>query len=239
MSSIDRFKMLAGLPILMSDNLCLIYPASLIEIAKLNVETYFRYVNLLTLDSKEVKRIIGEELTPFNFLFMNSLYKEEFKNLFIEALEFFTKEKVLFLDELETIAFGNFEESRLLTEDNFSEFQSIIKAQNFIEEDVVKFTGENEAAKHIKSRLEKGRQTVERIKRKKESGTIELADLVGSLSINSTINIVDVWNISYYTFNDQFKRMRLLEQYDTGLRSIMAGADPKKIKLQDWIRNIQ
>lgn len=33
--------------------------------------------------------------------------------------------------------------------------------------------------------------------------------------------------------------MRLLEQYDTGLQSIMAGADPKKVKLEDWIKKIQ
>jgi len=33
--------------------------------------------------------------------------------------------------------------------------------------------------------------------------------------------------------------MRYLEEYNTGLQSIMAGADPKKIKLKDWIKNIQ
>ena len=66
-----------------------------------------------------------------------------------------------------------------------------------------------------------------------------MADLVASLTINSALDIVNVWSISYYAFNDQFKRMRILEQYSTGLQSIMAGADPKKIKLQDWIQSIQ
>ena len=66
-----------------------------------------------------------------------------------------------------------------------------------------------------------------------------MTDLIGSLTTKTSLNIVDVWQLSYYTFNDQFRRMRLLEQYSAGLQSIMAGADPKKIKLKDWIQSIQ
>lgn len=239
MNSTNRFKALAGLPIEVSDGTCLIYPAKLIEIAELGIEEYFKYVNLLTLSASEVKQMLKEDITPFNFLFINSIYKENFGKEFEKALTFFTRESILLLPDLEAISIGNFEDSRMITEENFTEIQNIIKFQNFIFDDIVKFKGENESAKHIKDRLAKAKEKVERAKRVKEESKIEISDLVGSLTSRTSLNILEVWNISYYSFNDQFKRMRLLESYETGLQSLMAGADPKKIKLKDWIQSIQ
>jgi hypothetical protein len=182
--------------------------------------------------------MVKEKIQPFDFLFVNALYKEEFKNELISALRFFTKDEILFLPNLECIIIGKFDDNKMLTKNNFPEMQNILSAQNFLQEEVIKYSGENDAAKLIKQKIEKGRKTIEKIKNQKE-GQIEMTDLVGSLSINSTLNIYEIWNISYYAFNDQFKRMRLLEQHTTSLQSIMAGADPKKVKLQDWIQSIQ
>lgn len=239
MNSTNRLKALASLPIELSDGACLIYPAKLIEIAELGIEEYFKYVNLLTLSASEVKQMLKEDITPFNFLFMNSIYKENFGKEFEKALTFFTRESILLLPDLEAISIGNFEDSRMITEENFTEIQNIIKFQNFIFDDIVKFKGENESAKHIKDRLAKAKEKVERAKRVREESKIEISDLVGSLTSKTSLNILEVWNISYYSFNDQFKRMRILESYETGLQSLMAGADPKKIKLKDWIQSIQ
>lgn len=239
MNSIDKLKLLAGLPITMSDFTCSIYPATLKEIATLGVNQYFKYINLLTIKEEEILRIVKEKIDPFDFLFVNSIYKEDFKEEFVKALQFFTRDEILFLPEIESIIIGKFEEGRMLTKENFFEFQKIISAQNFIQEELVKCTGEDEAARMIRAKLEKSREKIEKSKNKREDNPIEMADLVASLTINSALDIVNVWSISYYAFNDQFKRMRILEQYSTGLQSIMAGADPKKIKLQDWIQSIQ
>lgn len=238
MNSIDRLKLLAGLPIPMSDSTCFIYPSTLKNIAQLGVETYFKYINLCTITKSDIEKITKEkDLEPFDFIFINCAFKEEFKNEFVEALKFFTKENVLFLKEIESFSIGPFEESRLLTRDNFKEFQSIIYSQNFFD-GPVKSNGENESARLIKQKLEKSRSKIAKIKNT-YSEQIELADLISALAVKSSLNIFEIWNISYYTFNEQFKRMRLLEQYDTGLQSIMAGADPKKVKLEDWIKKIQ
>lgn len=239
MNLIDKLKLLAGLPITMSDFTCSIYPATLKEIATLGVNQYFKYINLLTIKEEEILRIVKEKIDPFDFLFVNSIYKEDFKEEFVKALQFFTRDEILFLPEIESIIIGKFEEGRMLTKENFFEFQKIISAQNFIQEELVKCTGEDEAARMIRAKLEKSREKIEKSKNKREDNPIEMADLVASLTINSALDIVNVWSISYYAFNDQFKRMRILEQYSTGLQSIMAGADPKKIKLQDWIQSIQ
>lgn len=238
MSSIDRLKLLANLPIPMSDLTCFVYPASLKEIAELGIEKYFKYVNLCTITKVDIEKITKEkDLEPFDFIFINCAFKEEFKNDFIDALKFFVREEILFLKEIESFVIGSFEESRLLTRDNFKEFQEIIYSQNFFDE-TIKSNGENESAKIIKEKLAKSRAKVAKIK-SNYSEQIEFADLISALAIKSSLNIFEIWNISYYTFNEQFKRMRLLEQYDTSLQSIMAGADPKKVKLEDWIKKIQ
>ena len=71
MNSIDKLKLLAGLPITMSDFTCSIYPATLKEIASLGVNEYFKYVNLLTIKEDEIppKKLLKKKIDPFDFLF--------------------------------------------------------------------------------------------------------------------------------------------------------------------------
>ena len=239
MSSIDRLKLLAGLPIKMSDSTCFVYPSTLKEIAMIGSETYFKYVNLCTINKKDIERFTKDkDIDPFDFIFLNCVFKDEFREEFINALNFFTKEDVLFVKEMETFIIGDFEKSKFLLKDNYSEFQNIIIKQNFLDQEL-KSNGENEIAKKIKEKLARSREIISKIKQKNSNEEIDFSDLISSLAANSSINIFEIWNISYYTFNEQFKRMRLLEQYNTGLQSILAGADPKKVKLEDWIKKIQ
>lgn len=53
------------------------------------------------------------------------------------------------------------------------------------------------------------------------------------------LNLFNIWNLNYYAFNDQLQRLRMIEDYDIGIKSLMAGADSKKVKLKYWIRSIQ
>lgn len=238
MNSIDSLKLLAGLPIPMSDSTCFVHPKTLLEIAAIGVEKYFKYVNILTINDLDIKKILSDaDISIFDFVFLNCSQKNDFNDLFLEALNYFIKEEIIFVAEIESFVVGPFGEQRFLTRDNFSEFQEIIKSQNFLN-DKDKPTSEDEAAKRIKQSLAKSREKIAKIKGKSEE-KIEISDLIASLAINTSLSIDRIWNITYYTFNDQFKRMRLLEQYDTGLQSILAGADPKKVKLEDWIKNIQ
>ena len=96
MNSTNKLKALAGLPIEMSDNSCVIYPRTLKEIAEIGLSTYFKYVNLLTLTQSEIKNMIKEEVSPFTFLFLNSNYKEEFKKSLKMLLFFSFKSQFFF-----------------------------------------------------------------------------------------------------------------------------------------------
>jgi len=240
MNSIDKLKLLAGVPIEMSDFTCLVYPFTLKDIAILGSEKFFKYLNLLTISKEEVKRVIGKEsVSSFDFILLNCVGNDFFKNEFMQALKIFIREDILLVPDLECFIIGKFEDNRTLNKNNFNEFQFILQTQNFLTDQKVEFRGEDEIARRIKEKLEKGRKKIQELKNLYDENKIELADLIASLAVNSSLNIDNIWNISYYAFNDQFKRMRILEQYNTGLQSIMAGADPKKINLQDWIQSIQ
>lgn len=239
MNSIDRLKLLAGFPIEMSDGTCFIYPATLRDIAALGTEQYFKYLNVLTLSEEDIKKFTLEENNVFIFLTLTCKNSEVFKREFISAIKYFTKEEVTFLEELDSFVIGDFEESRILGEDNFFEFQKILSTQNGMNTNEVRYTGEDEAAKMIKAKLAKAREKVDKSKSFSEEKQPDLVDLISSLCSRDSLNICEVLDTPYYSFNIQFKRMRMYEEYETGLQSIMAGADPKKIKLKDWIRSIQ
>lgn len=239
MSLNNKLRALAGLPVPMSDFSCLVYPKTLRDLATIGINEFFGHLNFLTLTEADIRQMTGEDISPFDFLLKSATIRENFKDRLEQSILYFTGEKILLIPEMDAISLGDFAEQRMLTDDNFFEFQEILRQQNFLEEQKVRHTGENEAAQLIRKRLEDAQKKVEIAKGKKEESPIELSDLIGSLCIKTSIDITKVWDITYYAFNDQFKRLRFIEEHETGLQSIMAGADPKKIKLKDWIRSVQ
>lgn len=235
MNKIDKLKLLRGSPILMSDESFFVYPKTLGDIEFLGSEKFFKYINLLTITKEEIFAMVGIDLTPFQFFMLNCMQEGGFKKTFIEALYYFIQEEILISCEISTIVVGDIQNPRLLVEDNFSEFQHILSVQNCLDKSTPPVK-EDDAAKAIKKKLAIANK---KINKQKNNDNIEFSDLISSLCVNSNINILDVWNLSYYAFNDQFKRMKAFENYKEGLQSIMAGADPKKINLKDWITDIQ
>ena len=74
----------------------------------------------------------------------------------------------------------------------------------------------------------------------KNSSDLSFSDLVASLAAGGNgLNILNVWDLPYYAFNDQFKRMQMKEEYENTYKSLLAGADPKKVKIRYWIDTIQ
>ena len=71
MNSIDSLKLLAGLPIPMSDSTCFVHPKTLLEIAAIGVEKYFKYVNILTINDLDIKKILPDaDISIFDFVFL-------------------------------------------------------------------------------------------------------------------------------------------------------------------------
>lgn len=76
-------------------------------------------------------------------------------------------------------------------------------------------------------------------KKKGEGGDLELSDLIGSLTIGSnSYNLTNVWDLTYYAFQDQLKRMGWHEEFNINTRASLAGAKLDKNKLSHWIKSM-
>ena len=162
-----------------------------------------------------------------------------------EAFRFFIHESVSFSLEPAQIVVGPLEEKHLLTEEMFYEFRRILKRMYFLEqeaEEIIIYENDSPAVKKLKQQMKINREKVARAKakQKKQSGSdIQFSDLVGSVAAgNCGLNIKTIWDITYYAFHDQLKRMGWREQFDINNRAAMAGAKLKKSQLKHWIKSI-
>ena len=50
--------------------------------------------------------------------------------------------------------------------------------------------------------------------------------------------MTNVWDLTYYAFQDQLKRMSWREEFDINTRASLAGAGLDKNKLSHWIKTM-
>lgn len=111
-------------------------------------------------------------------------------------------------------------------------------------EDTIEFLdSDTPRVRALKEKMLKGRRDREEAKKKarKKDGEseLELSDLIGSLTIGSnSYNMSNVWDLTYYAFQDQLKRMSWREEFDINTRASMAGAKLDKSKLSHWIKSM-
>ena len=90
--------------------------------------------------------------------------------------------------------------------------------------------------------MKQNRQKVRKAKAKaaaQKGMDLHFSDLIGSLTINHcNINAVNVFDMTYYMFHDQLKRMGWRDEYDINSRAAMAGAKLNKSQLKYWMRSI-
>lgn len=91
------------------------------------------------------------------------------------------------------------------------------------------------------NKLARGRQQVANLK--SGSGgedSTTLADIIGSMAVAIPgLNMLNIWDLTYYSFYDQFQRYQQKEMHDSNVRAALAGAKIPKDKLKSWIRPIQ
>ena len=88
--------------------------------------------------------------------------------------------------------------------------------------------------------LKQMRENKKKLNQAKPNSELSFVDLVASLAAKGNgLNALNVWDLTYFAFNDQFKRMQYVEEYDNQLRALLAGAGKKGEKLKHWIRPVQ
>lgn len=239
--------MLLGAAIPLGDA-CLVYPLTVKEVIGMGLERYREELNLLVLTSYDLydyykkKGIkVEPDINVFKNIMDSCTNDEKFLLDFETAFSTFIREQVRVLPELGVILVGEDSDRRFITEDLFYTFQDIIRAQNHIKE--VERPPENESAIARKFRLK--REEVERAKKRKseKEGTEDGAtfhDLISSLCVyNIGINLQNVGDMTIYAFYEFLERAQEKDKYEFDMRQILAGANPKKVKPQFWIRNLK
>lgn len=249
-------KFMAGVPIAIPNillegeeglkSICTIYPVTLREIATVGAKNFYSYLNIFTLNKEDVDEYfanqqIEEDLTPFQFLLVMTQMDPQYLNTVQEAFKLFLHEdKLVFLRQNEAIVLGERSENRIINNEVFEAIKQIVEAAHTLDTQSADSRMDNPSdakAAQIIKKLKEGRKAREKAK---SSSNLNFSDLVASLATGGNgLNMLNVWDLTYYAFNDQFKRMQMKEEYENTYKSLLAGADPKKVKIRYWIDTIQ
>lgn len=247
----EILKFQKGSPILL-DDICAIYPVTIGKIVDVGYSKFQQYLGILTSekpvrkpgDDSELASLI-DQLTDFQYLLMIASVDVEVNKLLKQAFYFFTNENVSFSTDPAQIIFGELKDQHLLTEGKFSEFQTILRRMYFLEqegEEIIIYPDDPPAVVNLKKQMRANREKVRRAKAKKaaqEKTDLKFSDLIGSITINNCgLNMENIWNITYYAFHDQLKRMGWRDQFNINNQAAMAGAKLKKDQLKHWMRSI-
>ena len=243
-------KFQRGTPVFIED-ICAVYSVTLGEIVDEGYENFQKYLSILISTKPEIKQVdkeakeFLETLSDFQYLLMMASMDLEVSDTLKKAFRFFTHEEVTFSLEPLQILFGPLAEQRIMKEQQFNDFQHVLKRMYFIEqegEDIVINPNDPPEVVRLKKQMLANREKVRKAKAKqaaREKSDLKFSDLIGSLTINNCgLNMDNIWNITYYAFHDQLKRMGWRDQFNINNQAAMAGAKLKKSQLKHWMRSI-
>ena len=231
-------------------NICSIYPPNVEEITKENL--FHVYKRILTISKEDLEdqyneegREITEILSPFEQLLNNCYNQKEIELLTRSAFKFFTHEDCYFIYEQKMIVFVDINDEiqkieklddfRRLTEADFFDFQNMIRES--VGEKRIEPPNPNEDPRV--ARIKAKARYRDRVKAKQGGGLDFGATLAAICCMNLGINPLNIGELSYAAISTLIRYYQEKEKYDIDIRSILAGADSKKVKPKYWIRNIE
>ena len=183
--------------------------------------------------------------TPFQYLLINYHQGgEEIRELIFKAFLNFIHEPVTIVPEIKMLLIGkaedeldpdvDLEEPRLLTEENYFDFQNMIRT--IMGESNVERPDPDEDVnvKRVKRKNREGRRKAAEQKKPPTFGTLLTAICCMGIGL-TPLNIGEMsyanvqWIIGMYQQN---------EEYNIDIKALLAGADSKKVKPKYWIKNL-
>lgn len=247
----EVLKFLKGSPIFIED-ICAVFPPTVGAIVDEGYENFQKYVSVLTAtkpttqyDKDKELMDLMKKLSDFQYILLMANLDPQIHTLLKKGFRFFTHEDALFSLEPAQIVIGPIAEKHILSEDKFYYFQRLIRRMCFLEteeDEIIIYDDDPEITKRLKLQQRDRREKLRRAKAKeaKKNGTdLKFSDLIGSITLNDCgLNIINVWDISYYAFHDQLKRMGWRDQFNINQRAALAGAKIEKSQLKHWMRSI-
>lgn len=216
-----------------------IYPPSVRDVV-VNPEFHLLY-KLLTMTQDDVNDHINQDFpnnemrpSPFEFLMAYCQYSEQFFKGVCQAIKLFCKAEPVFVYESYSIKIKD----DFITEYNYFEFQNAIRlvCGNKAEKPP---EPENPDENPVIRRIKQKARERDRIKEKQgvKDGISFNTCLVAICCMGIGITPLNIGEMSYASVGQIMKMMQDKEKYDIDIRSLLAGADSKKVKPKYWIRN--
>lgn len=245
-------KVFLGLPIEFED-ICKIYPPKVNDVV--GNDDFMIYQSLFTMTQEDLDEAylkdenVVQIPTPFQYLLMNYYQDDEVRKKIEEAFILFVHEPVTIVPEIEMLLIGknedeldpdvDLENPRLLTEENFFNFQNMIRM--IMGMNLVKPPDPEEA--NLDPRIKRYKMKIkehEKIVNKKKSKTAPtLGTLLAAICcMGIGLNPLNIGEMSYACVQWLISMEQQKEEYDVDIRALLAGADSKKVKPKYWIKNL-
>ena len=245
-------KVFLGFPIDFKD-VCQIYPPTVNDVVGNKDFTAYQALFTITQEDLDEAYLKDENVTqvptPFQYLLMNYYQDEEMKEKIEQAFMQFVREPVTIVPEIEMLLIGksedeldpdiDLEEPRLLTEENFFDFQNQIRMVMGI--DIVKPPDPEEV--NLDPRIKRYKMKVKEhdkiIQKKKSKTAPTFGTLLAAICcMGIGLNPLNIGEMSYACVHWLISMEQQKEEYDIDIRALLAGADSKKVKPKYWIKNI-
>ena len=230
-----------------------VYPPSVREVV--GNPKFAQFLKVLTISQEDIQDELAKKIeqgktmpTPFEFLFINCYHSSEFCSIAKEAFQFFLHQPVNFFFEQKLIVVGDLEkivtkiekieDLITITEEEYFDFQNIVRevcGNDPVKPPEIPDPDEDPRVTAIKAKA----RARDRIKAKQgnKNGISIQTCLVAICCMGIGITPLNIGEMSYAAIGPIMKMSQEKEKYDIDIRSLLAGADSKKIKPKYWIRN--
>lgn len=216
-----------------------VYPVSLREIARVGYKRFNAEMRMLCLTESDIQMLTGKdisELGVFSFLVGSAISDAELMKMLLFWLSKITQSKVTFSYKRMCFTSGLFD----ITKDNFDDVQGVIRLRNGLKDiNEEEENPENEAARRVLQRRKEERLKRKKAKEPDEESAITLEDLVSILASGLGMLMDTVMEYDLYHFNDQFNRLKIMDDYNVSVQALLHGAKKENVNLTHWITKIK
>lgn len=241
-----ELKLLYGSPIYVSNIKTYPIPLSTI-IDKIGYTKYNQIVSILSTDDEDIKpylSIIHDDSNMFWFLY--SLFKDNIQiddNIktsdFLEYFSFLFNDNVVF-DANVGFIIG---ESGVINNLNFNDLQNVIKCRNCLNDINLIDESGNPADARTKKLIEQRNKLRKKVKELKKSDEddehLTMFDLISIFAEAECMKLWDVCEYDIFQFNNQFNRMKIMDDFHVNIQVLLAGGKSEDFKLKHWLSKIE
>lgn len=245
-------RVFLGFPIPFKD-ICKIYPPTVNEVV--SNEHFNIYHALFTISQEDLEDEYSKDSrikkipTPFEYLMLNYYQGGEIQQHILDGFKLFLHEPVTIVPEISMLLVGKAEDElnpdidlespRLITEENFFDFQNMIRT--VLGSEPIKPPDPEEENLHPRIKAYKAKmRAAERLRaKKKQKDGPKFGTLLAAICcMGIGLTPLNIGEISYACIHWIIAMEQQKETYDIDIRALLAGADSKKVKPKYWIKNL-